>query len=155
MSQSNVQCSEWCPALNASQRCHLVTMSCPTLCNPVDCSLPGSSILGILQARILAWVAMPSSRGNPRIEPVSPALAGRFFTTEPLGKLLLLINGRLTSYIFGTVMLLMICCGHISELERKERHILHPSKQKGDWAKRVWREPGFLTASRGQVAKPG
>ena len=128
MSQNNVQCSEWCPVPNASQHCHLVSMSCPTLCNPMDCSPPGSSILGILQARILAWVAMPSSRGNPGIEPVSPALAGRFFTTEPLGKLLLLINGRLTSYVFGTVVLLMICCGRISELERKQRHILHPFK---------------------------
>ena len=35
-----------------------------TLCNPMDCSLPGSSIHGILQARILEWVAMPSSRGS-------------------------------------------------------------------------------------------
>ena len=34
-----------------------VAQSCPTLCNPVDCSLPGSSIHGILQARILEWVA--------------------------------------------------------------------------------------------------
>ena len=40
----------------------LVTQSCPTLCDPVDCSLPGSSVLRILQARILEWVAMPSSR---------------------------------------------------------------------------------------------
>jgi len=38
---------------------------CPTLCNPVNCSLPGSSVHGILQARILEWVAMPSSRGSP------------------------------------------------------------------------------------------
>ena len=36
--------------------------SCLTLCNPVDCSPPGSSVHGILQARILEWVAMPSSR---------------------------------------------------------------------------------------------
>ena len=34
-----------------------------TLCNPMDCTLPGSSVSGILQARILEWVAMPSSRG--------------------------------------------------------------------------------------------
>ena len=34
---------------------HLITKSCPTLCNPVDCSLPGSSVHGILQARILEW----------------------------------------------------------------------------------------------------
>ena len=38
--------------------------SCPTLCNPMDCSLPGSSVHGILQARILEWVAVPSSRGS-------------------------------------------------------------------------------------------
>ena len=37
--------------------------SCPTLCGPMDCSPPGSSVHGILQARILEWVAMPSSRG--------------------------------------------------------------------------------------------
>ena len=38
--------------------------SCPTLCDPTDCSPPGSSVPGILQARILEWVAMPSSRGS-------------------------------------------------------------------------------------------
>ena len=36
---------------------------CPTLCNPTDCSLPGSSVNWVLQARILEWVAMPYSRG--------------------------------------------------------------------------------------------
>jgi len=41
----------------------LVTQSCLTLCNPMDCSLPGSSVHGILQARILEWVAIPFSRG--------------------------------------------------------------------------------------------
>ena len=40
----------------------LVSQRCPTLCNPMDCSLPGSSVYGILQARILEWVAMSSSR---------------------------------------------------------------------------------------------
>ena len=38
----------------------LVTRSCPTLCDPMDCSLPGFSVHGILQARILQWVAFPS-----------------------------------------------------------------------------------------------
>ena len=37
---------------------------CPALCNPINCSPPGSSVHGILQARILEWVAMPSSRGS-------------------------------------------------------------------------------------------
>ena len=35
---------------------------CPTLCDPLDCCLPGSSVPGILQARILGWIALPSSR---------------------------------------------------------------------------------------------
>ena len=60
----------------------LLAQSCPILCHPMDCSLPGSSVHGILQAIILEWVDTSSSGdlSNPRIEPVSPALAGRFFT---------------------------------------------------------------------------
>ena len=42
----------------------LVAQSCLTLCDPMDCSLPGSSTHGILQARILEWVVIPSSRGS-------------------------------------------------------------------------------------------
>ena len=42
----------------------LVTQSCLTLCDPMDCSPPGSSVPGILQARILDWVAMRSTRGS-------------------------------------------------------------------------------------------
>ena len=42
----------------------LVAQSCPTLCNPMDCSLPGSSVYGIFQTRILGWVAIPFSRGS-------------------------------------------------------------------------------------------
>ena len=41
-----------------------VTQSCPTLCDPTECSWPGSSVHGIFQARILAWVAISSSRGS-------------------------------------------------------------------------------------------
>ena len=43
--------------------CVLVAQSCPALCNPMDCSLPGSSVHGIFQARILEWVAIPVCRG--------------------------------------------------------------------------------------------
>ena len=42
-----------------------VAQSCPTLCNPMDCSLPGSSLHGILQARVMEWVAISFSRGSP------------------------------------------------------------------------------------------
>ena len=45
-------------------QCAKLLQSCPTLCNPTDCSLPGFSVPGILQVRILEWVAMPSSRGS-------------------------------------------------------------------------------------------
>ena len=43
----------------------LVTQLCPTLCDPMDCSLPGSSVHGISQARILEWVAISFSRAFP------------------------------------------------------------------------------------------
>ena len=70
--------------------CAKLLQSCPTLCDPVDCNPPGSSVLGILQARILEWVAMPSSRGSSRPRDhtrvsCGSCLAGRFFITEPPG----------------------------------------------------------------------
>ena len=60
----------------------LVTQSCPTLCHSLDCSLPGSSVHGILQARILEWVAMPFSRGSsrPRNWTQVSCTVGRFLT---------------------------------------------------------------------------
>ena len=72
--------------LGSFQGVCLVTKSYPTLCNPMDCSLPGSSVHEISQARILEWVAISYSRDllNPGIEPkslASPALADSFFTT--------------------------------------------------------------------------
>ena len=53
-----------------------VSQSCPTLCDPMDCNLPGSSVHGILQARTLEWVAIPFSGyfPNPRTEPTFPTL---------------------------------------------------------------------------------
>ena len=61
--------------------------SCPTLCDPIDGSPPGSPVRGILQARILEWVAISFEL----MSPASPALAGGFFTTEPPGKLRILM----------------------------------------------------------------
>ena len=65
--------------------------SCPTLCNPIDGSPPGSSVPGILQAKILEWVARPSSMGSsqPRDRThafSSSCTADRVFTAEPQGK---------------------------------------------------------------------
>ena len=60
----------------------LVTWSCPTLCDPLDCSPPGSSVHGILQARLLEWVATSFYRGSsqPRDQSQVFWIANRFFT---------------------------------------------------------------------------
>ena len=67
-------------------RTSVCVLGCLTLCDPMDCSPPGSSVHGILQARILEWVACPppGDLPDPVKEPTSltsPALAGEFFTT--------------------------------------------------------------------------
>ena len=74
---------------STEQDCCLVAKSHLTLCDPMDGSPPGSSVHGILQARILEWVVVPSSRGSsrPRGWTCISCLAGGFFTTEPLGSL--------------------------------------------------------------------
>ena len=67
----------------------LVTQLCPAFCNPMDDELPDSSVRGILQAKILGWVAIPFFRGfsqRPGIEPASPALQVDSLPSEPPGK---------------------------------------------------------------------
>ena len=61
--------------------CVLVAQSCLTFCDPTDCSTPGFSVHGILQARILEWVASPFSRGSsqPRDRTWVSYIVGRFF----------------------------------------------------------------------------
>ena len=68
-----------------------VAQSCPTLYDPMDCSLPGSSVHGIFQARILEWVDVSYSRGSSWPKDwthisATLVLAGGFFTTVPPGK---------------------------------------------------------------------
>ena len=68
-----------------------LSLSRVQLCKSMDCSLPGSSVCGLIPARILEQVTVstPGDLPDPSIKPtppVSPALAGRFFTTEPPGK---------------------------------------------------------------------
>ena len=65
--------------------------SCLALCDPMDCSHQAPLSMGILQARMLEWVALPSSRGSsqPRDRTCVSCdsyIAGEFFTTEPQGK---------------------------------------------------------------------
>ena len=66
---------------------HECAQSCLTLCHPLDCNPPGSSVHEIFQSRIWEWVVISGDLPNPGIKVVSlasPALAGRFVTTEPL-----------------------------------------------------------------------
>ena len=74
--------------------------SCPTLCDTMDCSPPGSFVQGSFQARILEWVAMPSSRGSsqPRDRTqvsCGSCIADGFFTTEPPRKPLQVVGHQL------------------------------------------------------------
>ena len=68
-----------------------VTQSCPTLCNPMNCSLPGSSVHGILQARILEWVALlqgifPTQGLSPRLLHLLHWQVGSSLPFSPLRK---------------------------------------------------------------------
>ena len=65
----------------------LAALSCLTVCNPMDCSPPGSSAHGILQAGKLEWVEIPFSRvlQHTGIEPGSPTLQADSLPSEPLG----------------------------------------------------------------------
>ena len=81
-----------------------VAQSCPTLCNPVNCSLPGSSVHGIFQARVLEWVAISFSRGSsrPRDWTQVSLIVGRRFTfwAVPTAKYLVHAHWGTGSYYY-------------------------------------------------------
>ena len=75
------------PCPGEACRC-LVAQLCPTLCSPMDCRPPGSSVHGISQAGIQEWVAIPTPGDlpDPGMEPASSASAGGFLAVEPPGR---------------------------------------------------------------------
>ena len=79
----------------------LVAQSCLILCNPMDCSPPGSSVHGTLQVRVLEWVAISFSRGScqPRDRTWVPCIAGRFFTVWVTRKLVHTL-GNMSAYVY-------------------------------------------------------
>ena len=79
----------------SSFKYYLCAQSCLTLCDPIDCSPPSSSVHGILQARILEWVAIPFSRvsSQPTDWTQVSCIAGRFFTIWATRKAHLCANG--------------------------------------------------------------
>ena len=95
-------------ALTASHACMLSYFSRVRLCDPMDCSLSGSSVHGILQARIF-WSGLPcplpGDLPDPGIKPksrTSPALAGRFFTTKATREVPDCIPGNIISFPLQT-----------------------------------------------------
>ena len=70
------------PSLRSEMKWSEFAQSCPTLCDPVDCSLPGSSVHAIFQARVLEWGAISFSRASswPRDQTQVSRIAGRGFT---------------------------------------------------------------------------
>ena len=91
------------------------------LCHPEDCSLPGSSVHGILQARILEWVAMPSSRESSQTRDWTiisfPALAGGFFTTSTTLEVL---------YLFKVMSFwnFLLCATELDLKETNDKYLL-------------------------------
>ena len=82
----------------------LVAQLCLTLCDPMDCSLPSSSVHGVLQARVLEWVAISFSRGSSR-----PRLEADALTSEPPGKVGMKKCCRLVD-IFCNYNLITLAC---------------------------------------------
>ena len=80
--------------------------SCPALCHPMNCSQLSSSVHESSQARILSGLLFPSAEDlpNPGTEPASPALAGRFFTSEAPEKATIIVYIRSSDFIFHQLL---------------------------------------------------
>ena len=92
--------------LGCSCRC-LAAQMFPTLCRPMDCSPPGSSVHGILQARILEWLAIPLSRGSSQTRDRSQVscIAGRFSTVWATRNPSIMITIILNFSLYGVNLL--------------------------------------------------
>ena len=103
--------------------CCLVAKSCSTLCDPMDCSLPCSFVHGISQARVLDQVAISFFRGylpDPAIGPTYPVFAGRFFTTESLGKSIYLSICFFFKFFLKRTISIPLLTSHLQPIGEKE-----------------------------------
>ena len=104
----------------------LITQSCLTLCNSMDCSPPGSSVLGVLQARIPEWVAIPFSKGSywPRDWTWVSWIVGRFlyhlawrsYLISQLSKHSLLVNAYFLHWFEISIWHFLLCPNCLSLL---------------------------------------
>ena len=136
--------------------CLLVIQSRQTLCDPIDCSLPGSSVHGILQARILNWVAFPCSRKSfqPRDQTWVSCTAGKFFTVWATREMWKTESGPAATgapaqALLGAAVALLcyVSCNpgtvvHRGQSAEKKQNLL---KWEAIWPTRT---PNFLTAFR-------
>ena len=125
-------------ALLCHSLCVLVAQSCPTLCDPTNCSPPSFSAHGILQARIPEWIAIPFSRGSsqPRDRTLVSCIPGRFFTVWATGKPCATVGGPWPRWSLET--------GHM-------RSLTHMLKQN----KRICAEPRIREDDPSKVARSG
>ena len=93
----------------------LFVQLCPTLCDRMDCSLPGSSVLGILQARMLEWVAISLSRVSIALRDwtMVSCIAGRFFTVWATREALLFLYIWLNIIFFQQSFLVFAIMSYI------------------------------------------
>ena len=113
----------------------LVTQSCLTVCDPMDCSLPGFSVLGILQARTLEWVAMPSSRGSsqPRDRTQVLGIAGGFITIWATREALYIYI-----FIYLSTHIHIVFQVTRESLDHTERFILHDNYEHWSRKQTIW-----------------
>ena len=116
------KCSRWCWCTLKFEKVSEVAQSCPTLCDFMDCSLPGSSIPEIFQARVLEWVAIPSpslrttalsqrEKGKPR------NWALRHVTERPL------FLWRRWDKAYGTFQIILHSCVCVSKMMAKNNFL--------------------------------
>ena len=117
----------------------LVAQLCPALCGPMDRSPPGSSVHGILQARILEWISIPFSRWTswPRGQTQVSCIAGRFFTIWATGKTLpishnWLWNVERWALLCSVIQLCLTLCNHLDcSLPGSSVHEIFSGKNNG------------------------
>ena len=110
--------------------CAKSLQSCPTVCDSSDCSPPGFSVHGALQARMLEWVAKPFSResSRPRVRTsvsCSSCIVSRFFTPEPLGSHMHHTCPRRSTETFKW--------GHYKDTQGSSQHFMVFLNRTGQW----------------------
>ena len=82
----------------------LVDKLCSTLCNPMDCTMPGSSVHGILQARILESLPYPGDLTSPGVKSRSPTLQADSLLSEPPGKPIISLKGLKSHKVYKYIL---------------------------------------------------